>query len=224
MKTMKLALAAAAACSALALSAAPASAAVNLVTNGSFETPAGSVGAAGYTTFSAGSEPAGFGWDVTTNSVDLVTYAGPYGAAPPTASSGAVFLDLVGTGSTGGISQTVSGLTAGKSYYLEFDYTNNFHSIGEAAATATIGNLVATKSSSSGTFAHYSGTFTANTASELLTFTNTIGGGNGGLFIDNVSVSAVPEPASWALMMLGVFGLGGLLRTQRRKQGFAALA
>ena len=32
-----------------------------------------------------------------------------------------------------------------------------------------------------------------------------------------VGVSAAPEPASWALMLLGVGGVGAALRTRRRK-------
>ena len=33
---------------------------------------------------------------------------------------------------------------------------------------------------------------------------------------DTFSFAAIPEPASWALMILGVFGLGAVLRRQRR--------
>jgi hypothetical protein len=35
--------------------------------------------------------------------------------------------------------------------------------------------------------------------------------------IDNVSVTGVPEPASWALMILG-FGAGGAMLRRRRLQ------
>ncbi len=45
--------------------------------------------------------------------------------------------------------------------------------------------------------------------------------GNPGWFNDNTgyfSVSGVPEPSTWALMGLGVFGLGGALRAARRRQ------
>jgi len=42
--------------------------------------------------------------------------------------------------------------------------------------------------------------------------------------IDDVSYNfaGVPEPASWALMLLGVFSLGGALRKQHRKAGALA--
>jgi hypothetical protein len=62
---------------------------------------------------------------------------------------------------------------------------------------------------------HFSETFLA-TGNEDLTFTNTVGGGNGGVFLDNISVSAVPEPAAWALMLSGFFGLGAMVRASRR--------
>jgi hypothetical protein len=44
--------------------------------------------------------------------------------------------------------------------------------------------------------------------------------------VDNIVVATgsvgVPEPASWALMMLGFGGLGSVLRSQRRQQAVAA--
>ena len=42
--------------------------------------------------------------------------------------------------------------------------------------------------------------------------------GNGGnVLIKSLSVSAVPEPADWALMIGGVFAIGATLRQQRRR-------
>jgi hypothetical protein len=34
--------------------------------------------------------------------------------------------------------------------------------------------------------------------------------------------ASVPEPASWAMMLVGFGGLGAVLRSKRRRQGFAA--
>ncbi len=42
------------------------------------------------------------------------------------------------------------------------------------------------------------------------------------LGVDNVSVSGVPEPASWTMMLTGVFGVAGALRLTRRRQALVA--
>jgi len=46
-------------------------------------------------------------------------------------------------------------------------------------------------------------------------------GGNGGVFFDKLSVQtdgagAVPEPAAWALMIVGFGGVGATIRARRR--------
>jgi hypothetical protein len=40
--------------------------------------------------------------------------------------------------------------------------------------------------------------------------------------VDNLAVGGVPEPASWALMILGFGGAGAVLRGQRRRQAVCA--
>jgi hypothetical protein len=68
-------------------------------------------------------------------------------------------------------------------------------------------------------------TFTANSISALLSFTENDGVNgccNGGILLDAVSVSAVPEPATWAMMILGFFGIGFM--AYRRKQNGWALS
>jgi hypothetical protein len=37
--------------------------------------------------------------------------------------------------------------------------------------------------------------------------------------VGGVSVSAVPEPATWGVMLVGFGGLGVAMRSSRRKQG-----
>lgn len=61
--------------------------------------------------------------------------------------------------------------------------------------------------------------FVATGASTTITFASGSGGANCcfGPAIDNVSIAnAVPEPATWALMLTGFFGLGTALRRQRQ--------
>jgi hypothetical protein len=45
--------------------------------------------------------------------------------------------------------------------------------------------------------------------------------GNGSPSVLNLSVAGVPEPATWATMMLGVAGLGAVLRRRREQSVFA---
>ena len=55
-----------------------------------------------------------------------------------------------------------------------------------------------------------------------LTFRDLAGGNNNvGNLLDNVSVTAVPEPSTWAMMILGFLGVGFV--AYRRKQSGPAL-
>ena len=45
----------------------------------------------------------------------------------------------------------------------------------------------------------------------------------GNFLISNLSVAAVPEPATWAMMLMGFFGMGSLLRSRRKALAFAAV-
>lgn len=202
----KTSLFAVAAAVAIAAAASSANAAVNLVTNGSFEDPTST---GNFSTLSGSQLP---GWTIDTGNVDVVVQP-PYVAFDGTQS-----LDLVGTGvSTGSISQQIA--TGTGLYRLTFAYTNNTDSSGPFSATYSIGGVTGTVTASGGTAANpnwqtFSVDFVANGATTL-TFADTSGVSNQGIFLDAVSVTAVPEPAAWALM-IGGFGLvGGAMRRRR---------
>jgi hypothetical protein len=84
----------------------------------------------------------------------------------------------------------------------------------------SVGNLMDSVSHNTGSGSNlnwqsYSSVFQATSSTSTLSFVNTAGGANGGLFIDNISVAAVPEPATWAMMLLG-FGLIGAGMRRRK--------
>ena len=194
----------------------------NLIQNGGFETPAINPGSY-YNVGGLGADhpiPPGFAWSVTTNNVDLVSYG--FAGSTATYVDGNQGLDLVGYGSTGGISQTFSTI-AGRTYTLAFSYANNpFGGPAFAQAAVVFGgvsSLVGHSSSSDANFdwKSFSQSFVAGaTGPSTLSFTETIGGGNAGIMLDAVSVtSGVPELATWAMMIIGFGGVALQLRRRR---------
>ena len=199
------------------LAVASAASASNLLANGGFEDFG--IGGAGY--YNLGQDhavPANFGWTVSDN-IDIVTYGAGYAQTGPAAGGGTQAIDLVGygNGTSGGVSQTFA-TVAGQTYKFSFDYAHN-PGVGGATANVSVNgdSFQVGSSDPANTWLHYDGSFVATGANTTLAFDNLTGGGNGGLYLDNVAVSggAVPEPATWALMLTG-FGLAGA--TLRRRQ------
>jgi choice-of-anchor C domain-containing protein len=168
------------------------------------------------------------GWTVGggDNSID---YIGSYW----TASNGSRSLDLNGL-NPGSISQLVTGLNAGSIYKVSFDLAGN-PAGGPAVKTidafiqSSHPYLFDTSSSTLGNMGWIteSFTFTATGTSALLSFTSTTSGFSGnetyptafGPALDNVTISAVPELSTWAMMLLGFAGIGFLTyrKTQKMK-------
>jgi hypothetical protein len=64
-------------------------------------------------------------------------------------------------------------------------------------------------------WAPYQYRFKASGKSTVLSFASATGTAYGPA-LDNVSISAVPEPAQWAMMLMGFGGLGVVMRSRRK--------
>jgi hypothetical protein len=152
------------------------------------------------------------------------------------AESGTHFLDMNDQGATGGIYQDVSGLNAGDALTLTLwtsqwvrntgALANISYSIRDAASPATIlASGVVNVYGTDWTLQTLTGAFVPASQSvrvQLVGFSNFEAGGG----LDNVVLAATPtaapEPASWALMILGVGGVGAAMRRRRPAGALAA--
>ena len=200
--------------------------AANILTNGSFENPL-VPGTCCVTVIAPGSFS---GWSVVVpGDVNVVigTFGTP-GNLTILAFDGRQYLDLIGERAAGTITQAFA-TALGQSYRLRFAYSHNIFSVGAASANFSVGGaLMGSVSHNTGTntnldWRSLTGDFTGTGNPMTLSFTNTAGNQNGGLFLDGVSISAVPEPGTWA-MMIGGFGLAGIALRRRRRRQISVLA
>jgi hypothetical protein len=109
------------------------------------------------------------------------------------------------------------GLTVGKTYDLTF-MTAARPSGGDTITIADAGGTIGSFTPGSSSFAEESFTFKPTSTSDMITFTgsdpNLVDETTG---FDELTVAAVPEPATWAMMLMGVFGAGGAMRLARRR-------
>ncbi|HEY1925982.1 MAG TPA: PEPxxWA-CTERM sorting domain-containing protein [Caulobacteraceae bacterium] len=193
----------------LALAAGGAAHAANLVVDPEFNSPSGGA------TFIDEADGTSFGgWTVTSGTVDLI---GAYWQAPE-AGGGSVDLDGI---SAGAITQTLA--TGTGEYTLSFDLSGNPDGPPQVKSLAVlVGNVVKTFTYTIGGNTHANmmytpETFTFNASGPTtLTFASLDQASSPfGPVIGDINVSAVPEPASWALMLLGLGAMGGALRSSR---------
>lgn len=203
-----------------ALAIAPVTAvSAQMVTNGGFESPV--ISSPCCNTVPPDSLP---GWTVGSGNVNVVngTFSSTNGNL---AYEGSQYLDLVGQGGTGSIYQDLT-TAIGQTYTLTFAYSHNLFAPNEAtsaSASVAVGSLFDIVTHSTGDTSNldwqiYTGSFTATDTTTRLTFTNLTGGPNEGILLDAVSVAALPEPATWAMMILGFGAIGLAMRRRRRRQ------
>jgi PEP-CTERM motif-containing protein len=130
--------------------------------------------------------------------------------------------------STGSFTETVTGLVAGQSYDLSFYYAaRSGYGIDGLAVSYNSATLFSNAPSSTN-WVLENVLFDPVGSTAVLTFAGTnfsqppYPAGDFNVGVDAVSVSAVPEPSTWAMMLLGFAGIGSL--AYRRKSKPALLA
>jgi len=172
--------------------------ATEFVTNGSFETG----------NFS--------GWTLSGDTGYTGVQSGCFDSGCPTDGTElAYFGQVSGSGVLSQVLATATGL-----YNLSFDLSNDSGSF----FSAVLGGATLLSNPPSEATTHYSFTNIGLTGPSTLSFT--FFNPPAYYTLDNVSVTSavagVPEPASWALMLTGFLGLGGALRSARRRVAVAA--
>jgi hypothetical protein len=199
---------------AAALVAAAPSVAAEFISNGNFET--GTLGA----------------WTLTGNAgVTSTAVYSQFGLGDPAYGNYLVGFNGGNLAPNGVLDQTIS-TGAGQAYTLSFDYgvtSGGAQSITASAIDATSFAVIATNTVFTTLSAPttYSFSFNALSSGTIIRFNDVASNPTNGqdIAIDNVSVTGaaigtVPEPASWALMIVG-FGLVGSA-VRRRSQAIAA--
>lgn len=226
MRTAKAFFTAAISAAAVLTAAHGASAATNILINGSFE----DVGDAAYQSWGGYTFGPDFaylpGWTIDFGNVDITTNLSGWSPA----ADGNNSLDINGW-VAGQISQSFN-TVVGQTYTVSFAYSRNAAGAPDpATADVSAGGQVIHVTSPNdpslfgtvGSMLWQTGSFTfVGTGYDTLVLTSTVPG-NGGVYFDDFVVSgpAVPEPTTWTLMILGFGGAGALLR-RRRAMGLAA--
>lgn len=156
------------------------------------------------------------GWTVTSGTID---YIGTYWQAQGGSSRS---IDLAGS-SLGTIEQTFDTI-AGQTYQVNF-YTSRNPDGGDPLRSGTVSingtdhtfYYSASNDRSNMMWLLNSYTFTASGTSSTLSFAADASAGCCyGPALDSVSVAAVPEPSTWAMMLMGFGAIGVGLRRRRR--------
>lgn len=182
----------------------------NLITNGGFEDSSFN---GGFTTFAAGSTALN-GWTIGQDSVDLINkYWAP--------SSGSYSLDLSGN-YDGTISQSFA-TVVGQKYVVSFDMAANPDDSSDPEKFMQVGlSQQPVYSFSSVGYNHANMGWTTKSFSFVATASNStlhfasLQDSAGGVALDNISVTAVPEPETYAMLLAGLGLMGAVARRRRQ--------
>lgn len=154
------------------------------------------------------------GWTVSDGTVDVIGAPPPFFDLIP---GNGHYVDLDGSSSNAGEFSKALSLTGGVTYTASFQLAGSHRGdsntvnvwFGSTAATYTL--------ASSDPLGTQTLMFTPGASGMFsLTFAN-LGGDNVGALLDNVEVTAIPEPSTYALMLAGLAGIGFVARRRQRR-------
>jgi hypothetical protein len=151
--------------------------------------------------------------------------------------TGGAFIGQDGSYQAGALSQTISGLTPGQTYQLSFYWAaaqqegfsggnTQWWQVSLGGQSESTQHLTITSEGFNG-WDLATMTFTASSASELLSFlamSNATSSLPPFTLLDDVQLNQVPEPSTWAMMLLGFVGLGYASFRSQRRRAAAAIA
>jgi hypothetical protein len=203
----------------------------SLLTNGSFENTGGTfVGDGNHTDSLSSGSTAIPGWTTTNSTFTAwIQNGNPWNIS---ASDGSFFLDLTGysdSGTYGGVMQSFA-TTIGTHYVLTFDlgYGGNSGAFGgPVSVNVSVGGGPTTFTSGSGTpnpavWSHETFNFTATSTTTTLSITGLSTTGGEYIGLDNTdvelaTVGSVPEPATFGIVGVTLFGVAVFRLRQRKK-------
>jgi hypothetical protein len=211
---------------------APAQAATNFVVNGNFQTTTNGNGQMGFNTNENGWTTSGYNFVFASGTADTTGATGSDGGLtlwgpgdgsnnglPATSPDGGTYIAADGAYEIGAVNQTITGLTAGGMYSVSFWWAgaqqSGFTGVnteqwkvslgGSTQSTVVLSN--ATHGFTGWKFQQF--TFIADGASDVLSFL-AVGTPNGQppfSLLDGVTLFATPEPATYALIGLGLLAI-----------------